>query len=368
MGNIFDCQVDASAARSSATAGRVARPRPRAPVASSSSPGSDEARYNPLCRDAGVGGDAEDSDSDEDFSFEAERQRARVNRLRRASVEHARILEELEDLQRIKIARETEARLEREMRASWRALGLEDTLAWEETTERAEANRAAEKAAEAIGDAMEEEEAYDEILGAAGGGRGGFGGDRDDGETSSSIRFARHDDAWAAFESNCDDRRQLTIDDIPWPPACKDLLASWAAREMAADAEARRRDAAGGGGGGGGGDGGGGASSSSSSSSSSRLSGANARRMAAYKRAFKKATLRWHPDKFEAKYGARLSTAPASASASTAAFSSRRRDGASPPRADAVDAAVGETHAEAIMRRVGVISRGLIDSWGALSS
>ena len=76
--------------------------------------------------------------------------------------------------------------------------------------------------------------------------------------------------------------------------------------------------------------------------------------LAAYKRAFRKASLRWHPDKFEGRFGGVL------CAESVESVGSVGRLG------DDDGGVAGETHADAIRRRVRAISQQINDSWSSL--
>jgi hypothetical protein len=70
---------------------------------------------------------------------------------------------------------------------------------WAETSDVLETERAAARAAEALGAAMDEEEAYASVAGED----ANYAGDEEGGgyaNGQTAARWARHDEAWAAFE------------------------------------------------------------------------------------------------------------------------------------------------------------------------
>lgn len=245
---------------------------------------------------------------------------------------------------------------------------------WAETAERAKVECAAARAAEAMAAAMEEEETYATVAG---------GGTGDEDISAMAARWVRHDDAWAAFErralakkkkndenndKNNDDGDDggggdlIRVSDVPWPPVSRELLPSLAAHELLEirrrarrhESEAHEKAR---------GDGGETGSPRLCANSRQRWRASHehdgeegvaaAARMTAYKRAFKKASLRWHPDKFEGRFGALLSDDVVTATSGM--------------ESEAMEEA-GETHAAAIRRRVRVIAQQVNDAWSAVSS
>lgn len=112
-------------------------------------------------------------------------------------------------------------------------------------------------------------------------------------------------------------------------------------------------------------------------------------RMAAYRRAFKKASLRWHPDKFEGRFGSLLSrdelddegrggvrtnhsrAPPVSEDTKTQQRQTTKSVSCDDDcgRRQVSDKEEGEsTHADAIRRRVRIISQSINEAWSAVSS
>lgn len=271
------------------------------------------------------------------------------------------------------------------------------TVDWAETSDRIAAERAAKMAAEAIDAAMKEEEVYASV---------GY----DTGLNAAQFaRWERHELSWEVFERRAaaakkrrrerDERAavgqddhddaftddaftDIRVSDVPWPPESRDMLTSLAAFELVGllreqrseEGEAERREAETRG------DGDrdiceteNGATRRGGPQGRRAMSNGNAKvtpsvRLTAYKRAFKKASLRWHPDKFEGKFGTFL----------CCERDSERRGGG--------DAAVGrvglhgsarawtttakecESDADEIRRRVRSISQEINDAWSAIST
>jgi hypothetical protein len=89
-------------------------------------------------------------------------------------------------------------------------------------------------------------------------------------------------------------------------------------------------------------------------------------RLAAYKRAFKKASLRWHPDKFEGRFGALLCDERYDAAGVHGDGGGFREAGATVGERETMQE--DETQADAIRRRVRCISQQINDAWSAVSS
>jgi hypothetical protein len=135
----------------------------------------------------------------------------------------------------------------------------------------------------------------------------GFGSkscSRDFEETRASRRarrWARHEKRWLAFASDEDSTRAISYDDVPWPPSTKGMLSAVADAEMADDeTEPKETDAL-----------------------------RTKKRFVATRRAYRRLVLRWHADKFAARFSARLADADA----------------------------------DLIMARVGDVSRAVVEQW-----
>ena len=149
----------------------------------------DEARFNPLCRRArGVEDDSDPSESDagsdtgSDDSHSSEcdlvenEHQSRLNALRRRRDDREEIRRQNETLERIHRARHAEREMAKELSSMRFEAERRHTLAWGDDAEVRDRERAAERAAEAIGDAMDEEELIASTRRGAGGDGGGDGG------------------------------------------------------------------------------------------------------------------------------------------------------------------------------------------------
>jgi len=114
-------------------------------------------------------------------------------------------------------------------------------------------------------------------------------------------RWARHEKRWLAFASDEDSTRAISYDDVPWPPSTKGMLSAVADAEMAdEETEPKETDAL-----------------------------RTKKRFVATRRAYRRLVLRWHADKFAARFSARLADADA----------------------------------DLIMARVGDVSRAVVEQW-----
>jgi hypothetical protein len=210
----------------------------------------------------------------------------------------------METLVAIRAARERREAASFQTRAFRVALEREDTKRWAEDVETRAMERAAERAAETLHEAYEASEASDHDF------TGGTKAADDD--TRERAAWDAHEAEWRAFvrSSRAD---ALGVSDVPWPPSTGEVA-------IAAVARLERRKAP----------------------ENENVTLATARR-----RAFRTLSLRWHPDKFHAAHGARLRGDCA-------------RDAGEP---DALEP--GETHAEAVARRVRGIAQELNDAWKA---
>jgi len=306
----------------------------------------DEARFNPLCRRArGVEDDSDPSESDTGFDDDDDDdshssecdlvenvRQARLNALRRRRDDREEIRRQNETLDRIHRARHAEREMAKELSSMRFEAERRHTLAWGDDAEVRDRERAAERAAEAIGDAMDEEELIASTRRGAGGDGGGARAAAEE-----ARAWAAHDEAWAAFEASVRDGARVRTCDVPWPPGHDrglthggTLLASLARRELV-----ERGGSPGGAG-------------------FSCRGGSEDRRLAAFRRAFKRASLRWHPDKFEGKFGGALCDDACGDD----------DDGGETVGKDGGDG--GETHAQRIRRRVRCIAQEINDAWSAI--
>ena len=115
-------------------------------------------------------------------------------------------------------------------------------------------------------------------------------------------RWARHESRWLAFARDEDAMSAITYDDVPWPPSAKRMLAAAADAEMVddTDEDANGDDAT-----------------------------RKEKRRVATRRAYRRLVLRWHSDKFAARFSARLDDADA----------------------------------DLVMARVGELSRAVVEQW-----
>ena len=270
----------------------------------------DELRHNPLARamagfaSGSAASSESESESESDDSacdFAGEEHRARLSRWRLERERATRAAREMETLVAIRAARERREAASFQTRAFRVALEREDTKRWAEDVETRAMERAAERAAETLHEAYEASEASDHDF------TGGTKAADDD--TRERAAWDAHEAEWRAFVRST--RAPLGVSDVPWPPSTGEAA-------IAAVARLERRKA------------------------KENVPIATARR-----RAFRTLSLRWHPDKFHAAHGARLRGDCA-------------RDAGEP---DALEP--GETHAEAVARRVRGIAQELNDAWKA---
>ena len=184
----------------------------------------DEARFNPVCRRArGVEDDSDPSESDtgsddDDDSHSSECdlvenvRQARLNALRRRRDDREEIRRQNETLERIHRARHAEREMAKELSSMRFEAERRHTLAWGDDAEVRDRERAAERATEAIGDAMDEEE----LIASTQRGAGGDGGGARAAEEARA--WAAHDEAWTAFEASVRDGARVRTRDVPWPP------------------------------------------------------------------------------------------------------------------------------------------------------
>jgi hypothetical protein len=212
------------------------------------------------------------------------------------------------------------------------------TLAWGDDTDVKRRERAAERAAEAIGDAMDEEE----LVASTRAGQSSS----PNADAEEARAWADHERAWAEFETSVRGGARVRVTDVPWPPGGPyrgggggvrgGTLASLARRELVETGSHRRKTTDG------------------DTKSQSDKGGPEDRRLAAFRRAFRRASLRWHPDKFEGKFGNALSADACVGDDDGERDGGSERDG------------VGETHAQRIRRRVRCIAQEINDAWSAI--
>lgn len=192
---------------------------------------------------------------------ERESIKARLSRDRRVRRE---VEEQMQRVRAVHEERLARAELEAEMEEIKRRLTEIDTIENANTCSQISSEEAAERVAAAMVDALDAQfvdDANAHLL---------------------VLVWSDHNSAWSNLErlvkSKCvgsdNDSLLIRINDIPWPPAEGSVLAQMAVLERWSD----RSDIA------------------------NRSKAAST----AYRRAFRKASLRWHPDKFSAKFGRHL--------------------------------------------------------------
>ena len=309
----------------------------------------DERRFNPLCRrDSDTDPDADDSDDDDDDDDDdsdssgcdlvENAHRARLNDLRRLDRDREEIRRQNDTLERIRVARCEQRHMAEELASMRFEAERRHTLAWGDDTDVKRRERAAERAAEAIGDAMDEEE----LVASTRAGQSSS----PNADAEEALDWADHERAWAEFETSVRGGARVRVTDVPWPPGGPyrggggdvrgGTLASLARRELIETGSHRRQTTDG------------------DDKSQSDKGGPEDRRLAAFRRAFRRASLRWHPDKFEGKFGNALSADACDGGDDGGRDGGSERDG------------VGETHAQRIRRRVRCIAQEINDAWSAI--
>ena len=309
----------------------------------------DERRFNPLCRrDSDTDPDPDDSDDDDDDDDDdsdssgcdlvENAHRARLNDLRRLDRDREEIRRQNETLERIRVARCEQRHMAEELASMRFEAERRHTLAWGDDTDVKRRERAAERAAEAIGDAMDEEE----LVASTRAGQSSS----PNADAEEARDWADHERAWAEFETSVRGGARVRVTDVPWPPGGPyrggggdvrgGTLASLARRELIETGSHRRQTTDG------------------DDKSQSDKGGPEDRRLAAFRRAFRRASLRWHPDKFEGKFGNALSADACDVGDDGGRDGGSERDG------------VGETHAQRIRRRVRCIAQEINDAWSAI--
>ncbi|KAK3259918.1 hypothetical protein CYMTET_31104 [Cymbomonas tetramitiformis] len=212
--------------------------------------------YNPLAR-----GDNElsecSTDSDSDYDEEEERRKARINRGVQQRKYQVEVIHQQETIRKFRQERELKEQMEAEM-AALRA-NIARAEAWERGDDDDELLRQkrAEEAAASLAEALDQESVY--------------------GDSTVARIWKEHADLWVKFQD--DPPQQITVGVVPWPPDAAQVLAIMAAEEKHLVSAGETAD-----------------------NQRGELS-----TYAAYKIAFRRASLRWHPDKFEARFGSRLS-------------------------------------------------------------
>ena len=324
----------------------------------------DERRFNPLCRrDSDTDPDPDDSDDDDDdddsdssgCDLVENAHRARLNDLRRLDRDREEIRRQNETLERIRVARCEQRHMAEELASMRFEAERRHTLAWGDDTDVKRRERAAERAAEAIGDAMDEEE----LVASTRAGQSSS----PNADAEEARAWADHERAWAEFETSVRGGARVRVTDVPWPPGGPyrgggggvrgGTLASLARRELVETGSHRRKTTDG------------------DTKSQSDKGGPEDRRLAAFRRAFRRASLRWHPDKFEGKFGNALSADACVGDDDGESAARWRRlrgdvDGDGERDGGSEKDGVGETHAQRIRRRVRCIAQEINDAWSAI--
>ena len=223
--------------------------------------------YNPLWRRRLRRGETESTDEDEDeeknaAEFAANKREIFRRRLARGHRARLEVEEQMRRVREVQEGRARRAEMEAEMEEIRRRLTEMDTIENAYSTSQVDAERAAERAAEAMTEALDAQI-------------------RGDAEAYALMN------AWSLYESswsNLDERiKKIRFDessqhlviqmrDIPWPPDESVMLTQMAALERWTKRDEKKE--------------------SKHEESST-----------AYRRAYKRASLRWHPDKFAGKFG-----------------------------------------------------------------
>ena len=286
-----------------------------------------EARHNPLLRDLGCDvSHGESSDSDEsDVDMEEQAHRERVSRWRYERERSAGAAREMHVLQAIRVARETRDAMDRSNHLLRLRLERDDSALWADDITAQQRERAAAGAADTLHSVYTSRDEW-----------AAMDGDKHTHEMAME-KWRAHDAAWVVFAERTlflkqnlknklsidgddafekqtdqtDDDRGIRFQDVPWPPF------SWAdAIKVVALLE--------------------------------KLENPNHSNATCRKRAFRKLTLRWHPDKFQAKHGFACSGDALGGNT----------QGMEPHTTEP-----NETHANAIARRVRCIAQELNDAW-----
>ena len=249
-----------------------------------------ERDYNPLLRrndkspqpqsssSSSSSSEEEDSDDFNDDSDSAENdkeilennRRMRFNDVQRKRDLIAKIEQERNTLQSIQRERNMRQRLDEEMIEMKKKLSLENTLNEEEDIERM---RNAENAAESLCKSLDADDSF---------------------YSKTDIDWDEHEQKWIEFNqknnNKIKDNKKISMHDIPWPPTSaveNDLLKHMAAYELrsASDDDVNKLS-----------------KEAADDENSTRLDRAEK----IYKRAFRRANLRCHPDKLTAKFGNQL--------------------------------------------------------------
>ena len=214
--------------------------------------------------------DTSDDDDDTDKNKAADdillenSRRMRFNDIRRKRELFTQVERERDTLIRIQREKEMRAYLDQEMVEMKKKLTIESALNEEEDEERI---RNAEMAAETLCKYLDDAECF----------------------TREDIDWDDHEQKWTEFDTAStyrgggkggEEQKTITISNIPWPPS-EDILQHMAAFEMRQKQEEGEEELE---------------------------PGKGAQRKVAtaekiYKKAFRRANLRWHPDKFTPKYG-----------------------------------------------------------------
>ena len=223
--------------------------------------------YNPLRRAQEREEDASESESDEEAAAvefaKCERDWIRATQDRRRGMMRE-AEEQMKRVREVRASREARAALEAEMEEIKRRLTEMDTMENAYTSIQIDAEEAAERAAAAM------VEALNALIGGV------------DAHLL-LLTWSDHESSWSNLEKrvraegnasdgdNVDSVRFITLGDVPWPPEEGSILVQMVACERL--------------------------------SAPSEFEDSNQATSALFRRAFKKASLRWHPDKFSAKFG-----------------------------------------------------------------
>ena len=204
-------------------------------------------------------GDADDDDDDDDKNKGADEillensRRMRFNDIQRKRELFAQVERERDMLLRIQQEKETRAYLDQEMIEIKKKLTIESALNEEEDEERI---RNAEMAAETLCKSLDDAECF----------------------AREDIDWDDHEQKWTEFDSTTfreEEGKMISMRNVPWPPS-EDILQHMAAFEMRQKEEGEDFEC-------------------------------EERKVLVaekiYKKAFRRANLRWHPDKFTARYG-----------------------------------------------------------------
>lgn len=214
--------------------------------------------YNPLRRQRLGETSSSDSDSEESRAaeFSANEAKMRKNSFMRSEFVREEVTSQMSRLRVVREERMAKERLEAEMEEIKRRLTEMDTIENAYTPTQQDAEEMAERAAEAMLKALDAQLC--------------------DGSAYALYKlWSEHESAWKMFTKSVSETASVSIEirvqDVPWPPDDTAILTHMAANEhqrLSHSVDEAKEHAA-----------------------------------KAYKKAFRKASLRWHPDKFMSKFG-----------------------------------------------------------------